>query len=260
MDAIINIPELLEEVLSLLSFPDLVMTTGVNHTFRNFIFTSHKLQRKLFLLPAQPPSSRLERKHFSQSGIFGTFLNTNKIMHDLAKQRQVTLCPFLLKPSYFPDTPIAHLTVRAAEARFWPNMYLTNPPCAHAHIRFSYHGIDFQHTQIVIEASRSLYRHGGITFMAIEEALHQLGSVTIRVGKSKATTTVQRRNGRTLSAEVERLQDHFECKLSMDVRATSIRLHGVPVMSEEVSSSLMPMGRPQGLRAWGAQKIRFEDQ
>jgi hypothetical protein len=265
MDSIINLPELFEEVLHQLPFLDLVIATGVNHTFRNFISSSPKLQRKLFQLPSLPPRSEEEQKHFSKQGIFGRGLKQDICLNfgTGEKPPTVTLCPFLLEPDCEPNTPTAHLTTRAAEANFWPNMYLTDPPCAHAQIFFSYIGIYgiYGEKQLTVEAYRAVYRWDGVTLMTIEEALSQAGAVTIRERKGKRMISVRTIHGTTLSAEVEGHQKLYRCELSMDVRATTISLHGIPVRSEEAPFVMMPMKGLQGVPAtWGgARKIRFED-
>jgi hypothetical protein len=265
MDSIINLPELFEEVLHQLPFLDLVMATGVNHTFRNFISGSQKLQRKLFQLPSPPPKSEKEQKHFNKSGVFGSWLDQDICLSLATRQAPptVVLCPFLLEPSCIPNTPVAHLTSQAAEASFWPNMYLTDPPCAHAQIFFSYFGIYGVHREkhITVEAHRAVYRWDGVTLITIEEALSQAGAVTIRKRNGKRSIGVRTIHGTTLSAEVERLQERYRCELSMDVRATTISLHGIPVRSKEAPFVVMPMKGLQGVPAtWGgARKIRFED-
>jgi hypothetical protein len=265
MDSIINLPELFEEVLQQLPFLDLVIATGVNQTFRDFIASSPKLQRKLFQLPSLPPSSEKEQKHFSKQGIFGPYLNQDICLNlgTGKKPPTVTLCPFFLEPDCEPNTPTAHLTARAAEANFWLNMYLTDPPCAHAQLFFSYTGIYgiYGEKQITVEAYRAVYRWQGVTLMTIEEALSQTGAVTIRERKGKHMIGVRTIHGTTLSAEVESHQELYRCELSMDVRATTIRLHGIPVRSEEAPFVMMPMKGLQGVpAAWGgARKICFED-
>jgi hypothetical protein len=265
MDSIINLPELFEEVLHQLPFLDLVIATGVNHTFRNFISSSPKLQRKLFQLPSFPPRSEAEQKHFSKQDIFGRGFKQDICLNfgTGGKPATVTLCPFLLEPDCEPNTPIAHLTARAAEANFWPNMYLTDPPCAHAQIFFSYIGIYgiYGEKQMTVEAYRTVFRWEGVTLTTIEEALSQTGAVTIRKRNGKRNIGVRTIHGTTLSAEVESHQERHRCELSMDVRATTISLHGIPIRSDEASFVMMPMKGLQGVTAtWGgARKIRFEN-
>jgi hypothetical protein len=262
MDSIINLPELFEEVLHQLPFLDLVIATGVNHTFRNFISSSPKLQRKLFQLPSPPPKSEKEQKHFSKRGIFGPYLDQD-ICLSLAitwqAPRTVILCPFLLEPCCIPNTLIAHLTTRAAEANFWPNMYLTDPPCAHAHVFFQYVGVNKNFAHVIIEANRTLYRRDGVTFVAIEEALSQIGAVTIRVGRTTSSMHSRFLDDTALSDEVTKYQQRWKCKLSMNVGATTISLHGTPRRLEEVSSGPIPVRHWQGLYAWGARKTHFVD-
>lgn len=260
MDTVINIPELFEEILLQLPFLDLNIATGVNHTFRSFILNSRKLQRKLFRLPAPPPMSRKKRKYFDRHGIFGTFLNIDKCLNEgRRKQNQVTLLPFLLEPTCVPDMRFAHLSVRAAEAASWPNMFLTDPPCAHAYVWLVYAGFDEKKNTIVLEAGRSVYKRGGVTLVAINETLSQPGAVTARMGRMKGLKGVLKVHETTMAKEVERVEERYKCKLSMDLAATTIQLHGIPIRSEEVSTSLMPMRGLQGLRGWSSRKLHFED-
>lgn len=259
MDSVINTPELFEEILFQLPFLDLNIATGVNHTFRDFIFNSRRLQRKLFRLPATLPSSRKKKKYFDQHGVFGPFMDQDMCLNHFKKQKQVTLLPFLLEPSCIPKMQTAHLSVRAAEAYSWPVMYLTDPPCAHAYVSLTYIGIGKDQTIIGLEAGRSLYRQDGVTLAAIEEALHQSGHVTVRMGKSKNKMRSQRLQDTTMAWQIGSFQRRYQCKLKMDIAATTIKLHGIPLRSEEVPNSKMSMKGLHGLCAWGARKIRFED-
>jgi hypothetical protein len=142
-------------------------------------------------------------------------------------------------------------------------MYLTDPPCAHAQLFFSYIGSYGIHGEkhITVEAYRAVYRWDGVTLVTIEEALSQSGAVTIRERKGKRMIGVRTIHGTTLSAEVESHQKLYRCELPMDVRATTIRLHGILVRSEEAPFVMMHMKGLQGVpAAWGgARKIRFED-
>jgi hypothetical protein len=144
VDSLTNIPELFEEVLAQLPFLDLVIATGVNTTFRRFIFSFQRLKRKLFLLPPEPKGSRKRRKHLAEDGIFGAFMSHDDCLNgwDELNSPSVTLCPFLLEPSH--RLGMAHLTTRLAEAQLWPHIYLTDPPCCHAHVYFTLGGTNAQ--------------------------------------------------------------------------------------------------------------------
>ena len=189
MESFVTVPELFEELLDQLPFLDLVIATGVNATFRNFIASSQRLQRKLFLLPNKPCGSKEHRRRFDKKGIFGAYMSSNTCLDASANldSPPVTLCPFLLEPSHSPRT--AHLSIRAAKARFWPFMYLTQPPCVHAHVQFAYGGINEHGMYVLVEAGRTIYRRGGVTLAAIEEALSQSGSVQVSRGQSNMSST-----------------------------------------------------------------------
>jgi hypothetical protein len=268
LDSIINIPELFDSILAHLPFLDLVIALGVNTTFREFILNSQKLQRKLFLLPSKPRSAREQRKHFDKRGIFGPYLGSYACLNFFAERNPspVTLCPFLLEPSHSPRT--AHLSARAAEAYFWPRMYLIDPPCAHAHVNFAYGGTNKQGRYVMLEASRTVFRRGGVTLWAIEEALSQIGSIKVRLGDLIKSRRGRYKTGETREnlilhdttvVEQVRCQKRYKCKLSMILGATAIRLHGYPIASEEASNSTTPLGGVKALFGLHPQKIRFEN-
>lgn len=182
VDALLNVPELFEEVLAQLPFLDLVIATGVNTAFRKFTFSSQRLKRKLFLLPTKPHGSRKQRKHLDTNGIYGAFMSFGDCLNGSTglNSPAVSLCPSLLEPSYRPRT--AHLSTRAAEAQLWPHVYLTNPPCVHAHVYFTYGGTNSEGAYVLVEAGRSIYRRDGVTLTAVREALEQSGSVKVSHG------------------------------------------------------------------------------
>lgn len=154
VNSLINIPELFEEILAQLPFLDLVIATGVNTTFRDFIFSSQRLKRKLFLLPKTPQGSRKERKHLDKNGIFGLFMSHDDCLNGLAalNSPSVTLCPFLLEPSH--QLRMAHLTTRVTKAQRWPHVYLADPPCAHAHVYFTFGGTNSKGVYVLVRKRR----------------------------------------------------------------------------------------------------------
>ncbi|GAB7323710.1 hypothetical protein MBLNU13_g07178t1 [Cladosporium sp. NU13] len=220
LDSLVNIPELFEEVLVQLPFLDLVIATGVNTTFRKFIFSSQRLKRKLFLLPTKPQGSRKQRKHLDTNGIFGAFTSHDDCLNSLAELNppSVLLCPFLLEPSHRLRT--AHLSTRVAEAQLWPHVYLTNPPCVHAHVYFTYGGTNSEGAYVLVQASRSIYRRDGVTLTAIKEALEQSGSVKVShgglVGSQRGRLKVGQKHGHrpvyntTVKAQVARCEKRYK--------------------------------------------------
>lgn len=268
LDSLLNIPELFEEVLAHLPFLDLVIATGVNTTFREFIFSSQKLKRKLFLLPIKPQRSRKQRKQFDANGIFGPSMSHDDCLNGSVglNSPSVTLCPFLLEPSH--RMRMAHLTTRAAEAQLWPHIYLTDPPCAHAHVYFTFGGTNAEGVYVLVEAGRSIYRRDGVTFAAIQEALEQSGSVKVShgglVGSQRGRLKVGQKHvhaamyNTTARAQVAICEKRYKCKLSLVLKDTTIKLHGDPVTIEEAVGSMVPVGGRQALYMSG-RKIRFED-
>lgn len=268
VDSLLNIPELFEEVLAQLPFLDLVIATGVNTTFRKFIFSSQRLKRNLFLLPKKPQGSRKQRKHLDANGIFGAFISHDDCLYGFAELNSpsVSLCPSILEPSHRLRT--AHLSTRVAEAQLWPHVYLTNPPCVHTHVYFTYGGANSDGVYVLVEAGRSIYRRDGVTLAAIHEALEQSGSVKVSHGK-----LVESQHGRikvgqkrvhrpvyntTVNAQVAICEKRYKCKLSLVLKDTTIKLHGDPVISEEDTGSMVPVGGIQALYVSG-RKVRFED-
>lgn len=269
VNSLINISALFEEVLAQLPFLELVIATGINTTFRNFIFSSQRLKRKLFLLPPKPQGSRKRRKHLDMNGIFGSFISHDDCLSGWSELSlpSVTLCPFLLEPSH--RLGMAHLTTRAAEAQLWPHIYLTDPPCCHAHVYFTYGGTNAQEVYVLAEAGRSIYRRDGVTFAGIQEALEQSGSVQVSHGGLVTSGRGRRKIGQkhlhklkyntTVTAQVARCEERYKCKLSLVLKDTTIKLHGDPIASEESTSSMIPVGGREALYGMNARKIRFED-
>ncbi|KAM0703191.1 hypothetical protein Q7P35_009129 [Cladosporium inversicolor] len=268
LDSLVNIPELFEEVLAQLPLLDLVIATGVNTTFRGFIFSSQKLKRKLFLLPTKPQGSRKQRKQFDPNGIFGPSMCHDECLNSLAglNSPSVTLCPFLLEPSH--RMRMTHLTARAAEAHLWPHIYLTDPPCAHAHVNFTFGGTNAEGLYVLLEAGRSIYRRDGVTCAAIQEALEQSGSVKVSHGGLVGSKCGRLKVGQkhvhaamyntTARAQVAMCEKRYKCKLSLVLKDTTIKLYGDPVTTKEAVGSMVPVGGIQALYM-NARKIRFED-
>ena len=268
VDALLNVPEPFEEVLAQLPFLDLVIATGVNTTFRLFIFSSPRLKRKLFLLPTKPQGSRKQRKHLDTNGIYGAFMSHNDCLNNLdaLNSPSVSLCPSILEPSHHLRS--AHLSIRAVEAHLWPYFYLTNPPCVHAHVYFTYGGTNSEGVYVLVEAGRSIYRRDGVTLTAIQEALEQSGSVKVShgglVGTQRGRFKVGQKHAHqpvydtTVKVQVVRCEKRYKCKLSLVLKKTTIKLHGDPVVSEEGTGSMVPVGGIQALYM-SARKIRFKD-
>jgi hypothetical protein len=63
----------------------------------------------------------------------------------------------------------------------------------------------------------------------------------------------------TVAEQVERCEKRFKCKLSLVQKDTTIKLHGDPVLSEESTSSMIPVGGREALYGMKARNIRFED-
>lgn len=261
IDKVANIPELMEEILFQLPFLDLVLATGVNYTWRNIIYSSAKLQRKLFRLP----SKELFGKRFvDKHGVVGRRMNQKQCLDNDNEGWTATLCPFLLAPGYGYNYRSAFLTERAARATFWPYMYLTNPPCAHAHVDFTYKGVSKYGTLIIVEGGRSLYRRDGVTIVAIEEALYQSGAVKVKAIAKNSQHTPQTAWGTciqktTMWAQIAFCEKVYKCKLAIDFAETQIRLHCNPVAPEGTIRLAVPYRFKHMSTAVPVRKIKFED-
>lgn len=261
MDSVGNIPELLEEILIELPFLDLVTATRVNHTWRNLIYSSVRLQRTLFSRPTRAPATE---DNVDKHGTVGRRMRQKDCLYNKTKKWTATLCPFLLTPGF--DHRSAHLTERAARAASWPYMHLTNPPCAHAHVYFTYKGISKYGTLILVEGGRSLYRWDGVTMVAIDEALYQSGTVVVReIVRSSRTRSEhhvlprKRLHNTTLSAEVAFCKKRYRCKMAIDVAETRIRLHCETRVPDSATISVIPFRFKHMVYAEPAHKIRFEE-
>ena len=121
---------------------------------------------------------------------------------------------------------------------------------------------------MLVEAGRSIYRRDGVTLTAIQEALEQSGSVKVShgvlVGSQRGRLKVGRKQAHqpvyntTVKAQVARCEKRYKCKLSLVLKETTIKLHGDPVISEEGTGSMVPVGGIQALYM-SARKIRFKD-
>lgn len=261
MDSVGNIPELLEEILIQLPFLDLVTATRVNHTWRDFIYSSVRLQRKLFSRPTRAPA---QEDDVDKHGMIGRWKSHKYCLYNKTKKWTATLCPYLLTPGY--DRRSAHLTERAVRADSWPYMHLTNPPCAHAHVYFTYKGISEDDTLVIVEGGRSLYRWDGVTIAAIDEALYQSGAVKVREIVRWSSTQSEPKvllrqwlQNTTLSAEVASCEEYYSCKMAIDVAETRIRLHCETRVPDGVASYVVPFRFKPMVYAVPGRKIRFEE-
>lgn len=62
----------------------------------------------------------------------------------------------------------------------------------------------------------------------------------------------------TARVQVEKCEERFNCKLSLVLKDTTIKLHGDPVTSDETTDSTVPVGGIQALYL-NARKVRFDD-
>jgi hypothetical protein len=201
--AVLNLPELLESVLSHLSMEDLFVASRVNKAFHRLIETSPTLLRKLFLLPrkGQPKwqlfffssvdgnfyaavASSIEDINAPYSAEVKAFGRPTLVarINPLLKlqRREGEDIEDILRPR---DTlPSAILNKRILEANARPHMYLTDPPCTCVHIDVDYD--DEVKASEVLRVRRRVCDPAGVTFGAIYEALHAKGPVALYEGRN----------------------------------------------------------------------------
>jgi hypothetical protein len=228
MDAVINTAELFEAILEQLPFLDLVLATGVNHRFRDFINGSKKLKRKLFILPATSAKHKLNKR-----GVIGSSITQEDLLENPI-QEPVMLLPSLLVNSTIPQT--AHLSERAVKATFLPyDKYLTQPPCAHITVHFTYVCITPDETHIQLEATRSSYRKKGVTLLSIRQMLFQSGAVKVRSGDRKQFKNDQGffRYDTTMHDEIDLAERFYGCKMKIHLAQTTVGLYANILPQEE---------------------------
>jgi hypothetical protein len=219
MDTVINTAELFEAILEQLPFLDLVLASGVNHRFRDFINRSKKLKRKLFILPAASAKHKPNK-----CGVIGSSTTQEDLLENPI-QEPINL-PSLLVNSAIPQT--AHLSERAVKTTFLPyDKYLTQPPCAHITVHFTYVCITPDQTHVQLEATRSSYRKKGVTLLSIRQMLFQSGAVKMRSGDRKQFKINQGsfRYNKTIYDEIELAERFYGCKMKIHLAQTTIGLY-----------------------------------
>ena len=121
---------------------------------------------------------------------------------------------------------------------------------------------------MLVEAGRSIYRRDGVTLTAVREALEQSGSVKVShgvlIGSNRGRLKVGQKYAHqpvyntTVKAQVAGCEKRYKCKLSLAQKETTIKLHGDPVISEEGTGLMVPVGGIQALYM-SARKVRFKD-
>jgi hypothetical protein len=210
MDAVLNTAELLEAMLEQLPFRDLVLATRVNHRFRDFINGSKKLKRKLFIIPVASTKHKLNKYGVIGGSITQAELSRNPI------EEPVSLLPLLLVKSTVPKT--AHISERAWKADHLSyNIFLTNPPCAHLTMHFTYVCVTCDGTHIQLEGTRSSYRAKGITLLSVRQMLSQSGAVKVQCGERKKFKNLKGfyRYNTTMYDEIESYERFYDCKMKI---------------------------------------------
>jgi hypothetical protein len=218
--AVINTAELLEIILDQLPFLDLVIAATVNYRFRDCINGSKKLKRKLFIHHVASTKHKLN-KH----GVIGSLI-TQADLWDSPIQEPVNLLPSLLENSTIPQT--AHLSERAVKVAGLPyDKYLTNPPCAHLTVHFTYVCVAPDDTHIQLEAIRSSYRAKGATLLSVQKMLFQCGTVKVwcgeRKGFQKHACIFERQT--TMRDQIEHYEQLYDCKMRISLPQTTLYLY-----------------------------------
>jgi len=219
-DAVLATHELFETILDQLPFLDLVLVTRVNQYFHRFIGRSKKLKRKLFILPIASTKHELNKY-----GVVGSSITQESLMEDPILE-PVNLLPYFLVNSSFPKT--AHLSERAVRSTCLPyDKHLTNPPCAHLTVHFTYVCVAPDGTHIQLEAIRSSYRAKGVTLLSVEQMLAQRGAVKVLCGqrtKFKAQNGSLRTDS-TMHDEIDHFERLYDCKMKIHLPQTTLTLY-----------------------------------
>jgi hypothetical protein len=240
--------ELVELILSYLPLLDIVTASVVSKTFRNVIFNSLTLQRKLFLRPTNAlPQYWLPLERFGPRTTFRTvtvdatseiFEPTaeSKIEHDDLPLRVVSVCPLLETPSeaqgfwarhetssdmlgWNPSSTSPHQWYLLPTKKVtgpWKDMFLTNPPCKSVRCTLLWEGWVRGVFNITLEATRHVYRESGITIAdLIDDTCSIVGQVDLHTAyeDEHCMAVAQEGGGYRYTAEMSTLHDQVEaCK------------------------------------------------
>lgn len=188
--AVFNIPELLESILYHVPIVDLTRSRRVNKAVHRLIETSPMLQRKLFLLPSNDPPRYWGWIRNNDTDELVTSPNNpppaSETSHD-APNTIARLNPLLTaEDHYLYSSPqethaigLVHSTQidkRILNAKVWPEMYLTSPPCTSVHFSFVF---SEQSKQARLYVRRTVRDPAGVTFATLWDELHKEGDVII---------------------------------------------------------------------------------
>ena len=254
--------ELIELILSHLPPLDIVTATAVNKTFRNVVFSSHTLQKKLFLRPTNalplywlplkrcPPISVFQTTTVdADSDIFEPTAGWRMELLDFSPLRVVYTCPLLERPSEaegfwaHPATSLDKLEwqpISSSPNQWyllptkeitgpWKNMFLTNPPCKSVQCTLLWEGWVRGVLDITLEATRNVHRKEGVTWAdLIEETCSTTGRVDIHTAnKDESPWAIPCENGGyQYSILNSTLQEHIEaCKKRNSEREMRLNNH-----------------------------------
>lgn len=240
-DKVFRTPELLEVILSNLSAIELVKASGVSKSFWAVMKTSPIIQSKLFLRPVEPMTT-IEMSVSPVGSSTGSLKPHEYVVVEPSPLLQVKdpwVCPLAerLPPQYRGDT--ASLNARVINAPFWTNMYLTNPPCTEADIRFSYSSFHptsrtphARHYRIT--AWHHIHRENGITFGTLMEAACLEGGIEIEEhGSLHGRPSWNWFTKDSVADQVMKCENEGQCcKLQLDPLNTEVHPVGIALSSE----------------------------
>lgn len=193
----LNVPELLESILSYLDMVDLVYCGRVNKAFYRHICASATLQRKLFLLPCNDELQYWradwdDETHTTSASIASSEGNVSPDSgtEDSSMEASVvvTMNPLLTKYNVFSSENVAdniHLEVTAAanldkhlsRSSIWPRMYVTQPSSKCAYISIVYSILGPEEYRPSLYVSRAVYDPAGVTFATLQDAANEVGEI-----------------------------------------------------------------------------------
>lgn len=261
---VINIPELLEAILSHLPSRSLIRSTGVSKTFRNLTLSSPTLRRNLFLLERKP-SETLSMTSYGKGDPGEPYEQTKEY-------KIATLCPLLhmdrrshltIEEIFESHTcEVAAIDPRAAHADSFTQMYLTNPPCVEVDVMLVYKGTapSFEYTypsgemspvtDCTISAGRTIREKTGVTFAMLMEVTHTKNFVWIaeeeQIDQTCAERTLEEDEeasdedydsrtrqytlyDSTLHDQIRAWERRHRSSMRLDLAATEVTLHGVVI-------------------------------
>lgn len=191
-DLVFGTAELFEAILTELPFFDLVVASGVNHRFRDFVTGSRKLQQQLFLLPVPDPARCDQQKGPAQErqGALSPYNSDDSDANELNSldfHEFGDVCPILdlltdnlyIGRNYKSVRTL--LQQRLGKTGSWRRMYLTRPPLKLVSFDEVYVVDRTDGSTVTYKTSHLAEHDEGVKFSHIDEEAHKHASVYVSV-------------------------------------------------------------------------------